>query len=67
VVASLDEATATGNIMVQALALGIVKNVAEIREVTAKSFPSKIYEPEDIEIWDKEFQDYLKIIDMVLK
>jgi rhamnulokinase len=67
VVAALDEATATGNIMVQAMALGIVKNVAEIREVTAKSFPSKIYEPEDIEIWDKEFQDYLKIIDMVLK
>jgi rhamnulokinase len=67
VVAALDEATATGNIMVQAMALGIVKNVAEIREVTAKSFPSKIYKPEDIEIWDKEFQDYLKIIDMVLK
>jgi len=53
--------------MVQAMALGIVKNVAEIREVIAKSFPSKIYKPEDIEIWDKEFQDYLKIIDMVLK
>jgi rhamnulokinase len=67
VVASLEEATATGNIMVQAMALGIIKNVAELREVTSKSFPSKRYEPEDIEIWNKEFQDYLKIIDMVLK
>jgi len=67
VIASLDEATATGNIMVQALALGIVKNVAEIREVTEKSFPSVRYEPKDTEIWDNAFQDYLKITGLVLK
>jgi len=67
VIASLDEATATGNIMVQAMALGIVKNVAEIREVTAKSFLSIRYEPEDIEIWNTEFEDYLKNTGLVLK
>ncbi len=67
VIASLDEATATGNIMVQALALGIVKNVAEIREVTEKSFLSVRYEPKDTEIWDNAFQDYLKITGLVLK
>jgi len=67
VIASLDEATATGNIMVQALALGIVKNVAEIRKVTEKSFPSVRYEPKDTEIWDNAFQDYLKITGLVLK
>jgi rhamnulokinase len=62
VIASLDEATATGNIMVQAMALGIVKNVTEIREVTARSFPSVRYEPEDIEIWDNVFPAYKESI-----
>jgi len=62
VLASLDEATATGNIMVQAMALGIVKNVAEIREVTFKSFSSKRYEPLDTELWNEAFHAYLQTI-----
>jgi rhamnulokinase len=61
VIASLDEATATGNIMVQAMALGIVKNVAEIREITGKSFPSKRYVPEDTGSWDITFEKYSEI------
>jgi len=65
VIASLDEATATGNIMVQALALGIVKNISEMREITGKSFPPKRYEPEDIEIWDNAFKNYSAIINRV--
>jgi len=62
VIASMDEPTAAGNILVQAMALGIVKNVAEIREITAKSFPSRKYEPADIELWDDGFKTYLQII-----
>jgi len=61
VIASLDEATATGNIMVQAMALGIVKNVADIREITGKSFPSKRYVPEDTGSWDITFEKYSEI------
>ncbi len=62
VIASLDEATATGNIMVQALALGIVKNVAGIRDITRKSFPLKRYEPEDTGLWDNTYRKYSSIV-----
>jgi rhamnulokinase len=62
VIASLEEATAAGNIMVQAMALGIVKNVAEIREITGKSFPAKTYMPLEVGIWDNAFEKYSEII-----
>jgi hypothetical protein len=47
--------------MMQAKALGIVKNVAEIREVTGRSFPSVVYKPSEYEIWDKAFEMYKQI------
>jgi rhamnulokinase len=62
VITSLDEAAAAGNAMLQAMALGIVKSVDEIREVTAKSFPSTRYEPQDTEVWDAAYQRYVKIV-----
>ncbi len=61
VLTSADGGAATGNIMVQALALGIVKNVAEIREVTRCSFPSLTFEPKDKELWDDAFGRYQAI------
>jgi rhamnulokinase len=62
VVTSTDEATAAGNIMVQAIALGIVKNVAEIHEITGNSFPSIRYEPAETELWDEAFRRYFEIV-----
>jgi len=47
--------------MVQAMALGIVKNIAGIREITGKSFPSAKYEPVDTELWNDAFKTYLQI------
>lgn len=61
VITSPDEATTAGNILVQAIALGIVKNVAEMREITGKSFPSKTYQPSETGVWDEAFSRYLQI------
>ncbi len=40
------EATAIGNLMAQAVALGDLKDLAEVRKVVADSFELKIYQPD---------------------
>ncbi len=50
------EATAIGNILVQALALGHIKNVAELRRIVKNSFPIKEFFPEEIEKWEQEYK-----------
>jgi rhamnulokinase len=62
VITSSDDSTVAGNILVQAMALGIVKNVAEIREISGRSFPSKTYQPINTEVWNDAFKQYLDII-----
>ena len=62
VITSSDDAVIAGNILVQALALGIVKNSEEIREISGRSFPSKTFEPSNSEVWDEAFKQYLDVI-----
>ncbi len=45
------EATAIGNIMAQALAMGEVTSIREIRGVVAESFPTVRYEPKEGAAW----------------
>jgi len=61
VIASQGESTTAGNIMVQAMALGIVKDVAEIRGISVKSFPSNTFIPLETKIWNEAFLKYLHI------
>lgn len=61
VITSVYEAVIAGNILVQALALGIVKNEAEIREISSRSFQSKTFEPENSEVWNEAYDRYLQI------
>ena len=49
VVAGPAEATASGNILVQAIAAGAVKDLAEARQIVRNSFDTKIFEPEPSE------------------
>ncbi len=51
VVAGPVEATAVGNVMVQAFAQGEVGSLAEIRTVVRRSFETKTYEPADTDEW----------------
>ncbi len=62
VIAGPAEATAIGNIMVQAMAAGEGKNMAEIRELISRSIPLSRFEPQEQEIWQKQYEHYLEVI-----
>ncbi len=54
------EATAAGNILIQAMALGQIKDLAAIRRVVRNSFSIINHQPHDTQVWDvayKKFKD----------
>jgi rhamnulokinase/L-fuculokinase len=58
------EATATGNIAVQLIAAGELKDITEAREVISRSFETKAYEPDKSTsgAWDDAYAYFLDII-----
>lgn len=50
------EATAIGNIMMQAKALGAVSTLGEIRRMVFDSFETKIFLPQDADNWNFQYQ-----------
>jgi rhamnulokinase len=52
VVAGPVEATAVGNVLMQATARGRIATLADARAVVARSFPVRTYEPRDASAWD---------------
>jgi rhamnulokinase len=58
VVAGPVEATAIGNILVQAMASGDVKSPADARAIVRDSFEVKRYEPRDTAAWDEAYARY---------
>ncbi|MBM7581633.1 rhamnulokinase [Caldicoprobacter guelmensis] len=56
------EATAIGNLMMQAKALGEVANLREIRQIIRNSFPTVDYMPQDVEAWDEAYERFLKVV-----
>jgi rhamnulokinase len=63
VLAGPTEATATGNIMIQAKALGAVSSLTEIRQVINNSFEVSEYKPSPDRKWDAAFEKFKKLID----
>ena len=61
VVAGPIEATAIGNIMMQAVADKAVADIAEAREVVRNSFPVEIYQPKDQHEWSCAYEKAAKI------
>ena len=57
------EATAIGNIMMQALTMGYVESIAEARELIRRSFDVVTYEPEATSGWDDAYDRYLEIME----
>ncbi|MDR0415437.1 MAG: rhamnulokinase [Prevotellaceae bacterium] len=55
VVAGPSEATAIGNVMVQAIAAGCVKSIDEARAIVRNSVQLDVYEPKDSAIWNDAF------------
>lgn len=62
VIAGPTEATAIGNIMVQAKALGYVDSVNQIRQIVANSFNLVKYSPSTELDWQSTYKRYLDII-----
>jgi len=56
VVAGPAEATATGNILMQAKATGQIKNLAEARKIVHNSFELKEYQPQDVSLWEEQYE-----------
>jgi rhamnulokinase len=62
VLAGPQEGTALGNIMVQAKAVGEVKDIWDMRRIIANSLELVQFEPEDKAVWDAAYKNYLEIV-----
>jgi rhamnulokinase len=58
------EATAIGNLLVQAMALGEIKTHPELRDIVKRSFPLTAYEPQAKESWDELYARFLWVKDL---
>ncbi len=56
------EATAAGNILLQAMARGKLGSLAEARAVVARSFPISTYEPRDTPAWTEAAGRFDKLV-----
>lgn len=63
VTAGPTEATAIGNIVVQAIAAGEIGNITEARAIVSESFGLTRFEPGDTPSWDAAYEKFLKISD----
>ena len=61
VVAGPIDASSIGNIAVQLIAHGELKNVAEARALIARSFELKTFEPQDHAEWNLHYADYRRL------
>lgn len=63
VITGPSEATAVGNILVQAMALDYVKSISDMRQIVRNSFESSEFLPNDTTIWDEQESCMYKIIE----
>jgi rhamnulokinase len=56
------EATAIGNLLVQAVGLGILGSQPEAREVVRNSFAVRTYTPKEPKHWDEPYERFLNFI-----
>jgi len=55
------EATATGNLCVQLIALNEASDIGEVKEIIKRSFPVEEYLPKETEKWDDAYAKFKKI------
>lgn len=61
VIAGPAEGTAMGNLLVQAMALGYLKSLAEIRQAVRNSVVTETYQPQDVEQWNRAYRQFLAV------
>jgi rhamnulokinase len=62
VIAGPVEATAIGNILVQAIGVGVLRSLAEARQIVRNSFPVKRYEPQPSPAWDQAADRFTQLV-----
>lgn len=62
-VAGPAEATSAGNILVQAMAAGCVRNLEEVRRITRRSFVLDVYESRPSASWDEAYRRFKPLIE----
>ena len=55
------EATAIGNLLIQAIALGHLTSLAELRSTVAASFPVETYQPADRPAWEQAYSRFASL------
>ena len=61
VYAGPSEATAIGNLLMQAKAAGLVSDKKEMRQIIRNSVELEVFSPEYSQVWDSNYQKYLAI------
>lgn len=61
VVAAPGEASAAGNVLMQAVGTGELKDEAEVRLVAGRTFPTKRYAPENAGAFDWKYPEFLQL------
>lgn len=56
------EATVMGNVAVQLMSDGSVKDIGQARKIVAASSELKTFEPADTDKWAKAYEDFLKVV-----
>jgi rhamnulokinase len=64
VLAGPSETTALGNLAMQMLATGAASSLQEIRSTIERSFPCELFEPLDIDRWDKQAERFEQYCEM---
>ncbi len=62
VIAGPSDATASGNLIVQAIAHGLVGNLAEGRELLARTFSPTEYTPSRTDLWEPAYHKFEQLI-----
>jgi rhamnulokinase len=61
------EASAVGNLLMQAKALGHISSLKEIRDISRNSFESETFFPQETELWNKMYVKYCEILNKEAK
>jgi rhamnulokinase len=61
VIAGPVEATAAGNVLIQAIALGHLPSLDALRDVVRQSFPVQTYQPTEAVAWQRAYKQFQKM------
>jgi rhamnulokinase len=62
VIAGPVEATAIGNVLVQMIGLGLIRDLSQAREVVRESFEVRTFEPQEPTRWDEPYRRFVGLL-----